>query len=78
MTVQFKPGGYSSVSPYLMIDDSQPVIDFLEKTFDATELRRYDSPDGSIMHVEVRIDDTVIMIGERSGDLPSFSSTMHV
>jgi PhnB protein len=33
------------------------VIDFLKQTFDAKKLRRYDMPDGSIMHAEVRIDD---------------------
>jgi PhnB protein len=33
----------------------QQVIDFLKKAFGARELRRYDMPDGSIMHAEVRI-----------------------
>ena len=37
------------------------MIDFLKEAFGATELRRYDMPDGSILHAEVRIDDTVMM-----------------
>lgn len=78
MSTQAKPDGYSSVSPYLVVEDAQPVIDFLKKSFDATELRRYDTPDGSIMHVEVRIDDTVVMLGEGGDDFLPFSSLVHV
>jgi PhnB protein len=61
MNVPSKPEGYSSVSPYLVMEGAQRVIDFLKEAFGATELRRYDMPDGSILHAEVRIDDTVMM-----------------
>ena len=78
MVVPKKPEGYSSVSVYLVVDGAQRVIDFLKKTFDATELRRYDMPDGSIMHAEVRIDDTVVMIADGGGAWPAFPSWLHV
>ena len=78
MNNQFKPDGYTSVSPYLVVEDAERVVDFLQDVFDVTELRRYDGPDGSIMHVEVRIDDTVVMLGEGSEDFPAFSSMIHV
>lgn len=52
-----KPEGYSTVSPYLVVAGAQGVIDFLKKAFGASELRRYDIPDGSVMHAEVRIGD---------------------
>ena len=48
-----KPAGYTSLSPYLVVHGAQKVIDFLKQTFGATELRRYDNPDGTIMHAEV-------------------------
>ena len=78
MVVPKKPEGYSSVSVYLVVDGAQRVIDFLKKTFDAAELRRYDMPDGSIMHAEVRIDDTVVMIADGGGTWPAFPSWPHV
>jgi PhnB protein len=78
MTVPSKPEGYSSVSPYLVIEGAQQVIDFLKEAFGATELRRYDMPDGSILHAEVRIDDTVIMMGEAASQWPAFPSWLHV
>ena len=63
MTDAWKPPGYNSVSPYLVTENAQEVIDFLCATLDATPLRRFEREDGSIMHAEVRIDDTVVMIG---------------
>jgi uncharacterized glyoxalase superfamily protein PhnB len=72
------PGGYSTVSPYLVARGAQAVIDFLKRTFDARELRRYDRPDGSIMHAEVRIGDTVIMIGESGENWPPLPAHLHV
>lgn len=46
--------------------DAQRFIDLMKAIFDASELRRYDMPDGTIMHMELMIDDTVIMLGESS------------
>jgi PhnB protein len=54
------------------------VIEFLKEAFGATELRRFDMPDGTIMHAEVRIDDSVIMIGDGGGKWPPFPSWLHV
>ena len=73
-----KPDGYSTVSPYLVAAGVQGVIDFLKQTFGASELRRYENPDGSIMHAEVRIGDTVVMIGEAGPEFPAVPSNLHV
>jgi uncharacterized glyoxalase superfamily protein PhnB len=62
MDQSYKPQGYSNVSAYIMADGAQRIIDFLVETFAAQKLRRYDNPDGSIMHVEVKIGDTVVML----------------
>jgi len=64
MNRPYKPSGYSSLSPYFVVKGAQQLIDFLIKLFNAKELRRFNNQDGSIMHVEIQIDDSVIMIGE--------------
>ena len=74
----WKPDGYTSVSSYLVVAGAGRVIEFLKEAFGATELRRFDMPDGTIMHAEVRIDDSVIMIGDGSGEWPAFPSWIHV
>jgi PhnB protein len=76
--LSFKPEGYSTVSPYLIADGAQRVIDFLKAAFDARELRRYDMPDGTIMHAEVRIGDTVVMIGDAGESWPAVLTHVHV
>src|SRR2546429_3822316 len=78
MAASYKPEGYSTVSPYLIAAGAQAVIDFLKKAFGARELRRYDMPDGSIMHAEVRIGDTVVMIGDAGEDWPAVPAHLHV
>lgn len=59
----YKPAGYNSVSPYFVIRDAERFIELLETVFGAKGLRRYHRPDGSIMHAEMKIDDSVIMVG---------------
>lgn len=78
MNKDYKPQGYSSVAAYIMADGAQRVIDFLEETFGATQMRRSDNPDGSIMHAEVRIDDTVVMIADGGDNFPAFPIWLHV
>lgn len=60
----YKPDGYSSASPYLVVDGARGTIDFLKRVFGATELRQFAGEDGKLIHGEVRIDDTVLMIAD--------------
>lgn len=78
MNSLFKPTGYNSVSPYFIVDGAQKLIDLLKVIFDAKELRRYDRPDGKIMHAEVQIDDSVVMLSDSSDTYPSITLVMHV
>lgn len=78
METVFKPDGYNSVSPYFIVPEAQKFIDMVRVIFDGTELRRYERPDGSIMHAEVQIDDSVIMLGEASEKYPAVPIVLHV
>ncbi|HEY8258504.1 MAG TPA: VOC family protein [Gemmatimonadales bacterium] len=78
MSTQWKPEGYPSISAYVMVDGAQRVIDFLKGAFGATELRRFDMPNGVIMHAEVRIDDSVVMLADAGEQYPAFPVWLHV
>ena len=78
MKSRYKPEGYNSASVYIMAEGAQRVIDFLIGVFGATESRRFDNPDGSIMHAEVKIDDTVVMLADAGGNFPAFPVWVHV
>ncbi len=74
----YKPDGYTSVSPYLIVDGANATIEFLRHVFAAVEIRRFADPAGKIMHAEVRIDDTVVMIADGVEGWPPVPSHVHV
>jgi PhnB protein len=78
MQDRYKPEGYVSVSTYIVADRAQRVVDFLIGGFDAKQLRRFDLPDGTIMHAELQIDDTVVMIADSGKDHAAFPVWLHV
>jgi PhnB protein len=78
MNVPHKPTGYSTVSPYLIVDGAGQTIDFLTRVFDAVELRRFSDPSGKVMHAEVRIDDTVVMLADGAAGWPAIASHVHL
>ncbi len=78
MSSPYKPDGYTSAAPYLIVSGAAASIDFLVRVFDARELRRMARPDGAIMHAEVRLDDTVIMIADGVEGWPPVAAHVHV
>jgi PhnB protein len=62
MAVKPIPDGYHTVTPYLIVEGASSLIEFLKEAFDAQETERVVQPDGTIMHTEVRIGDSVVML----------------
>ncbi|NJN81925.1 MAG: VOC family protein [Caldilineaceae bacterium] len=75
---QFKPEAYNTVSPYLIVSDAAGTIQFLENVFAATVLRSFSDAEGRLMHAEVRIDDTVLMLADSAPEWPPIPSYVHV
>lgn len=78
MSKTFKPANYTSVAPYLIVDGAAKTIDFLVAAFGATDIRRFPTPAGTIMHAEVRIDDTVVMIADGAPGWPPVQAHVHI
>lgn len=78
MSQNFKPPGYNSVSPYFVVDGAEKLIALLVKIFEAEELRKYEDPDGRIIHAEIKIDDSVLMFGNSSERYPPNKLLIHV
>lgn len=66
------PDGYHAVTPYLFVESAERLIQFVEEAFGATETLRVPRADGSIMHAEVRIGDSPVMIGDVTGPAAEF------
>jgi uncharacterized glyoxalase superfamily protein PhnB len=66
--VQAIPKGYHTVTPSIVVAGAAKAIDFYRKAFGAEEVMRFPGPDGSIMHAEIRIGDSTIMLGDEMPD----------
>jgi PhnB protein len=66
MTTKGVPAGYHSITPTLIVRDAGAAIDFYKRAFAAQEIDRMVGPDGSIMHAEIQIGDSRIMLGEEN------------
>jgi uncharacterized glyoxalase superfamily protein PhnB len=63
-SVKAVPTGYTTVTPSITVKDAPKVIEFLKKAFGATEKMRMPGPDGKIMHAEISIGNSVIMMND--------------
>jgi PhnB protein len=58
------PEGYSTLTPYLAVEDAASAIEFYQRAFDAKERVRMPGPGGAIMHAELEIGDSVLMLSD--------------
>ena len=75
---QYKPKGYNSLSPYLVVNNAQRLVTLLINIFQAKELRRFDREDGTIEHTELQLDDSIIMISDSTKQFPPHKTMLHM
>ena len=66
MAVKPIPDGYGSVTPYLIVNGASKALDYYKMAFDAQEIMRMPGPDGKIMHAELQIGSSRIMLADES------------
>jgi PhnB protein len=64
MAVQPVPEGYQTVTPYLAVDDASAAIEFYQRAFGAKERTRMSGPGDSVMHAELEIGDSLVMLAD--------------
>ncbi|HEX6832269.1 MAG TPA: VOC family protein [Rudaea sp.] len=74
----YKPPDHNAVSPFLLVHSVDAMLAFLRATFDAAEVYKMTLPDGSVKHAEVRIDDSIVMMGERPAGDAAIQCSTHV
>jgi PhnB protein len=62
------PAGLRAVTPYLHPTGAPELIDFLKAAFEAKEVDRHASPEGSIAHAKIQIGDSILEMSEAHGD----------
>ncbi|HKU21920.1 MAG TPA: VOC family protein [Terriglobales bacterium] len=63
------PDGYHSITPYLIIKGAAKAIDYYKKAFGATEIMRMAGPDGTVGHAELKIGDSIFMMGDEMPEM---------
>ena len=78
MSVKAIPDGYHTITPYLVVPGAAALIDFLKQAFDARERFRHERPDGAIMHAEVEIGDSVLMLADAVAAAEASTATINL
>ena len=78
MKKTFKPQHYNSLSPYLVMDNAAQFIDFAKKVFHAQERRKFQHENGTIIHAELLIDDSILMITDSTKEYPARTAMLHL
>jgi uncharacterized glyoxalase superfamily protein PhnB len=58
------PAGHHTVTPHLIFDNAAPAIEWYKKGLGAEEVSRAVGPDGKILHAEIRVGDSLIMLND--------------
>jgi PhnB protein len=69
MAVKPIPEGYHTLTPHMTVRDAARAIEFYKKAFGAVERGVMKGPDGKVMHAELRIGDSIIMLAD---EFPEF------
>ena len=73
MPVKPIPDGYHTATPYLIVKGAADAIEFYKKVFGAAELFRVPGPGGALMHAEIKIGDSIIMLADEFPEMNALS-----
>ena len=62
--VNYRPDGHSTLTPYLIVKDGAAALEFYIAAFGAVVGEKMMTPDGRVMHAELQIGDSPVMLGE--------------
>lgn len=63
------PDGYHTITPHIVVRDAAKALDFYKKALGAEETFRMPGPDGKVMHAEMRVGDSAMMLGEEKPEM---------
>lgn len=78
MSVEPIPRDYHTITPFLMVDGATRLIEFLRIAFQATELMKFLEPDGRVMHAQVKIGDSIVMMGDAKKGYPPMPVVLYL
>lgn len=72
------PDGYHTITPYLIVEDADKLVEFIEQVFDGKLIFKMETDKGRISHGEMKIGDSMLMLSEASGDWKSTRTMLYL
>jgi PhnB protein len=69
---------YRTLTPYLVVPDADTEMSFLRTAFGATEVSCQRNTDGTVMHAELKIGDSLVMLGQACGEWKALPAALYV
>ena len=69
---------YRTLTPYLVVPDADAEMHFLTTAFGATEVSCQRNGDGTVMHAELKIGDSLVMLGQASSQWKALSAALYL
>jgi uncharacterized glyoxalase superfamily protein PhnB len=71
------PAGMATLTPTLHVEGTDRLIDFIKQAFGAEELDRTAGPDGTVVHAQLKLGDSVLELGEARGFVKPMPCAIH-
>jgi uncharacterized glyoxalase superfamily protein PhnB len=78
MTVNAVPEGYHTITPYLIVQDANALVDFIKRAFGAKEVHVMRGPKGEIAHADLLVGDSHVMLGQANGPWPAMATSIYM
>ena len=72
------PDGYHTLTSFIMVTGGEKSLDFLKSAFGAKEISIHRQPDGTIMHAELQIGDSMLMLAEATEKYPAMPTMIYM
>jgi uncharacterized glyoxalase superfamily protein PhnB len=70
--------GFRTITPYLFAQNAARLIEFISEAFGGKETYRKERPDGAVIHAEMRVEDSMLMLGEATPQFGPASTSIYL
>ena len=74
----YVPNGFHTVTPFILVKHADKVVEFLQRAFGAAEIYRLEHEDGSIWHSQVKLGDSMMMLGDVRDQYPPVPCSIYL
>lgn len=78
MATNYIPEGYTTITPYLIVEGAEKLIEFIENVFDGTIVMKMPDERGKIGHAEMKIGDSMLMIADAGEEWKPTQAMLHL